>query len=938
MPLPPAGRYFPSSLMDNRLFLLDAYALIYRAYWGFASHPLMNAEGINTSATYGFLKTLQEVLETQKPTHIAVCFDPKGGTFRHSEYPEYKAQRDAQPEGITVAVPYIKRILDAYRIPVIEVPGYEADDVIGTLSRLADETGRFETFMLTPDKDYFQLVTDHSRVLRPRTKTAGFDLYGIDEVKAKYGIRRTDQVIDLLGLMGDAADNIPGCPGVGEKTAVKLINEWNSIEGLLSHVGDLKGAIRTKVEENADKIRLSRHLVTIVRDVPDVILDEEALRLREPDLQTLADLFTELSFRRERDNVYALLRKSGKSSAPAAGKTLRPAPAADGQLDLFADFESAGDDSADAPPASQPAAPAVAEQVSASDPADVVSALMFAPRWAMSVVATDSDPMRARLSGIAFASEDGTYFWVPLSGEDNVSAVPPALETLRPLLESEACEKVAHDFKPAWILLRRYGIDVAAPAFDTMVAHYLLAPSQSHDLWIVAQSYLPDLRDMSLPAASDDPSFASLQAQTVLRLCTPLGDALRRDNMMPLFRDIEMPLIKVLGDMQITGVRIDLPALHESEEALNRDLREIQEQLFRAVGRTFNPLSPRDVGTVLFDELGFEPKPAKNAKGNYPTNEDTLNKLRDRDNIVANILAYRGVQKLLSTYVKALPSMINPDTGRIHARFNQTVTETGRLSSSDPNLQNIPVRDALGRELRKAFRPDEGEVWFSADYSQIELRLMAHLSQDPHMVEAFRQGQDIHAATAAKIYKSDIGEVTPEQRRRAKTANFGIIYGISAFGLSTRLNISRSDAKQLIDDYFSNFPHVQTYMKESIERARAKGYAETLFGRRSWLPDLESANGKNRGTAERNAINTPIQGSAADIIKIAMVRIHRRLLREHLHAKLLIQVHDELNFSVPVAELERTRQLVLDEMAGAYPMSVPLYADCGQGDNWLEAH
>jgi len=917
--------------MNNRLILLDAYALIYRAYWGFASRPLMNAEGVNTSAAYGFLKTLQEVLDTQKPTHIAVCFDPKGGTFRHREYPEYKAQRDVQPEGITVAVPYIKRMLDAYRIPVIEVAGYEADDVIGTLSRLADETGRYETFMLTPDKDYFQLVTEHSKVLRPKTKSAGFDLYGIDEVKEKYGIQRTNQVIDLLGLMGDTADNIPGCPGVGEKTAVKLISDWDSIEGLLAHTGDLKGAIRTKVEENADKIRLSRHLVTIVRDVPGVVLDEDALRVREPDLQALAALFTELSFRRERDSVYALMRKAGKTSspAPAASPEEKYVPAADGQLDLFADFEAA--EAETAVPVS--AAPAVSENVTAADPADVVSALMFAPRWALSVVASDPDPMRAVIRGMAFAG-DGQSFWVPVEGKPG-EKLPAALEALRPLLESEACEKAAHDFKAAYILLRRYGIDIAAPAFDTMVAHYLLAPSQSHDLWIVAQSCLSETADLT---AVSEAARACVEAQTVCRLCQPLGEALEQNGMKSLFRDIEMPLIKVLGDMQLTGVSIDLNALHESEEALNRDLLDIQEKLFRAAGREFNPLSPRDVGTVLFDELGFEPKPAKNAKGNYPTNEDTLNKLRDRDDIVANILAYRGVQKLLSTYVKALPSMINPATGRIHARFNQTVTETGRLSSSDPNLQNIPVRDALGRELRKAFRPDEGEVWFSADYSQIELRLMAHLSQDPHMVEAFRQGQDIHAATAAKIYKIGLDEVTKEQRRRAKTANFGIIYGISAFGLSNRLNITRSDAKQLINDYFENFPHVQAYMKASVERARANGYAETLFGRRSWLPDLESANSKNRGTAERNAINTPIQGTAADIIKIAMVRIWRRLREEHLHAKLLIQVHDELNFTVPVAELERTRELVLHEMANAYPLSVPLFADSGEGVNWLEAH
>jgi DNA polymerase-1 len=899
----------------NKLFLLDAYAIIYRAYYAFIKNPRSTSAGLNTSAIFGFLTTLNDVLTKEQPTHIAVCFDPKGGTFRHEAYPDYKAQRQAQPEDITAAVPYVKRLIEGYRIPVIEVPGYEADDVVGTLARLAEERGDFQTYMLTPDKDYAQLVAERTYMYRPKSFGPGYEVLGVPEVLAKYQIANVHQVIDLLGLMGDTADNIPGCPGVGEKTAQKLIAEFGSIENLLAHTDQLKGAVQRRVTEGADLIRQSRYLAEICRTVP-VEFDEALLRRRTPDYPALLQLFEELEFRRTAEKLRA--EWAGEGSAPA---TAPAAPAENVTAEVRVEDASSLNTLADWH---------VDYRVcdTADLRADLVQQLFFSDHWAFKVHVDGTEAMKARLLGVAFALEGHRVWYVPASAE--------AMDDLRTLFEGESAEKIAHDVKFDYVVLRRHDILPAAPLFDLMIAHYLLHSDQPHDLKILAETRL-NYR-MGAGAAEQPVTAACEAADVALALSADLHTDLRKLRQEQLFYDVEMPLALVLGDMELTGVRIDVEALTASRDELNRLAAQVEQQMFDLAGHTFNPLSPKAVGEVLFGEMQLDPKAKKSKTGQYVTSEEVLLKLRDRSPIIDHILNYRGIKKLLSTYVDALPAMINPETGRIHASFNQTVTVTGRLSSSNPNLQNIPVRDEMGRVLRRAFVPDDGCVFFSADYSQIELRLMAHLSQDAAMIDAFRHGGDIHTATAAKIYHVQPDEVTKMQRTKAKTANFGIIYGISTFGLASRLNIPRAEAKELIDGYFATYPAVQAFMDASIEKVRRLGYAETLFGRRRRLPDIHSANATVRGYAERNAINAPIQGTAADIIKIAMVRIARRMRAEHLRARLLIQVHDELNFSVPEEELELLRRIVVEEMEGACQLRVPLIADCGVGANWLEAH
>ncbi len=994
----------------KKLFLLDAFALIYRAYYAFIKVPRVNSKGMNTSAVLGFVNTLQEVLTKEKPSHIAVCFDPAGGTFRHKAFESYKAQREAQPEDITLAVPYVKRILEAYRIPIIEVPGYEADDVIGTLARMADERGDFTTFMMTPDKDYAQLVSERTFMFRPKSFGPGFDVMGIPEVLAKYDLKRVDQVIDLLGLMGDASDNIPGCPGVGLKTAQKLIADFDSIEGLLEHTELLKGALQKKVRENEQQIRDSKYLATICRDVP-VEFDETAMIYGEPDYPALQALFEELEFRQLAAKVIGD-RVAGSAAFGGADRTGGTLSAAsldetgtggkgrkaaaikrdDGMGSLFdetdeanagAEMGASGDDSGegDGIPAADKSASAEtgfpgAEAAGSLLPgiesiethyvlcdtpearADLIQQLFFCERWAFDTETTSLDVMEAELVGISFAIEGHRAWYVPVPAERE--AAQAVVEELRPLFENEGVEKIAQNVKYDYSMLRRYGVEVCGPLFDTMIAHYLMQPEMRHGMDYLSEVYLhyhpiPTTallgEDAKKRAKRGEALFTmrDLPVDQVMQYCCEDSDVtfrlaeifrleLKKQKLTSLFYDIEMPLVTVLADMELAGVRLDTGALKETEGILNAELKNIETQLTEWAGHPFNPLSPKMVGEVLFEEMKLDPKAKKTRTGQYVTSEEVLQKLKDRSPIVEGILNYRGVKKLLSTYVESLPAMVNPATGRIHTSFNQTVTSTGRLSSSNPNLQNIPIRDEMGRELRKAFIPDEGCVFFSADYSQIELRIMAHLSEDPAMTEAFFSGEDIHAATAAKIYHLPIGEVSKLQRTKAKTANFGIIYGISVFGLASRLNIPRSEAKELIDGYFATYPKVREYMDHSIETAREKGYVETIFGRKRMLPDIHSRNATVRGYAERNAINAPIQGSAADIIKIAMVRIARRIRSERLHAKLLIQVHDELNFSVPVEELERLRQLVLEEMAGACSLRVPLIADCGSGSNWMEAH
>ena len=961
-------RYLHNNIAMKQLFLLDAYALIYRAYYGFINKPLVNSKGLNTGPIYGFLKTLQDVLSTDltvdgnriQPTHLAVCFDPKGGTFRHREFPTYKAQREAQPEAITEAVPYIKRLIEAYNIPIIEVADYEADDVIGTLALQADATGEFETFMLTPDKDYAQLVSEHCRIFKPKSFGPGYEILGVPEVLAKYGLKRTEQVIDYLGLMGDSADNIPGCPGVGPKTAQKLIEDFDSIEGIIANVSNLKGALQKKVSDNIQQIKDSKYLATICRSVP-CTLDEEALRIVEPNYSDLLALFEEVEFRKE---LKTLRDKIGSPNAGADNKGKESASSPANSPVKSAPVETS------IPETETPLTDisSVKTNYKLCDTTekiqDLISQLFWVPYFAFDTETTSVNVMDAELVGISFAIDNHEAWYVPIPA-DQVKA-REIVDMLRPILENEAVEKIAQNAKFDYSMLKRYGVEVSDPRFDTMIAHYLLQPEMQHNMDYLSEVYLKyrpiptsDLINTKAKKSSESlfdfdeeekpQTMREVPVDKVMQYCCEDSDVtlqlykvfkneLKKEKLEKLFYEIEMPLVKVLADMELTGVRIDVAALKESEGILNQELKNIEARITELAGHPFNPLSPKAVGTVLFDEMKLDPKAKKTKSGQYTTSEEVLQKLRDKSPIIDEILNYRGVKKLLSTYIEALPQEINHRTGRIHAQFNQTVTATGRLSSSNPNLQNIPIRDELGRELRKAFIPDEGEVFFSADYSQIELRLMAHLSQDPNMTEAFLSGEDIHTATAAKIYHLPVGEVTKLQRTKAKTANFGIIYGISVFGLASRLNIPRSEAKQLIDGYFVTYPKVQEYMNKSIEVAREKGYVETLFGRKRVLADISSANATVRGYAERNAINAPIQGTAADIIKIAMVRIARRIRKEKLNAKLLIQVHDELNFSVPQNELEKLQALVLEEMAGAVKLRVPLIADCGSGSNWLEAH
>ncbi len=961
-------RYLHNNIAMKQLFLLDAYALIYRAYYGFINKPLVNSKGLNTGPIYGFLKTLQDVLSTDltvdgnriQPTHLAVCFDPKGGTFRHREFPTYKAQREAQPEAITEAVPYIKRLIEAYNIPIIEVTDYEADDVIGTLALQADATGEFETFMLTPDKDYAQLVSEHCRIFKPKSFGPGYEILGVPEVLAKYGLKRTEQVIDYLGLMGDSADNIPGCPGVGPKTAQKLIEDFDSIEGIIANVSNLKGALQKKVSDNIQQIKDSKYLATICRSVP-CTLDEEALRIVEPNYSDLLALFEEVEFRKE---LKTLRDKIGSPNAGADNKGKESASSPANSPVKSAPVETS------IPETETPLTDisSVKTNYKLCDTTekiqDLISQLFWVPYFAFDTETTSVNVMGAELVGISFAIDNHEAWYVPIPA-DQVKA-REIVEMLRPILENEAVEKIAQNAKFDYSMLKRYDVEVSDPLFDTMIAHYLLQPEMQHNMDYLSEVYLKyrpiptsDLINTKAKKSSESlfdfdeeekpQTMREVPVDKVMQYCCEDSDVtlqlykvfkneLKKEKLEKLFYEIEMPLVKVLADMELTGVRIDVAALKESEGILNQELKNIEARITELAGHPFNPLSPKAVGTVLFDEMKLDPKAKKTKSGQYTTSEEVLQKLRDKSPIIDEILNYRGVKKLLSTYIEALPQEINHRTGRIHAQFNQTVTATGRLSSSNPNLQNIPIRDELGRELRKAFIPDEGEVFFSADYSQIELRLMAHLSQDPNMTEAFLSGEDIHTATAAKIYHLPVGEVTKLQRTKAKTANFGIIYGISVFGLASRLNIPRSEAKQLIDGYFVTYPKVQEYMNKSIEVAREKGYVETLFGRKRVLTDISSANATVRGYAERNAINAPIQGTAADIIKIAMVRIARRIRKEKLNAKLLIQVHDELNFSVPQNELEKLQALVLEEMAGAVKLRVPLIADCGSGSNWLEAH
>ena len=938
----------------EKLFLLDAYALIYRAYYALIKNPRVNSKGFNTSAVFGFVNTLEEVLKKEQPTHIGVAFDPAGPTFRHEAYEQYKAQREETPEVIRLSVPVIKDIIRAYRIPILEVAGYEADDVIGTLATEAGRRG-ITTYMMTPDKDYGQLVGGCVYMYRPK-HTGGFEKMGTEEVKAKFAISDTRQVIDMLGLMGDASDNIPGCPGVGEKTAQKLIAQFGSIENLLANTDQLKGALKTKVESNREQIGFSKFLATIKTDVP-IELDMDALVREEPDADALRRIFDELEFRSLIDRVLGKPTSTPLSGTASAGplfaqaeETPRTAPT---QGDLFAIFPGEGTDNGKDSNLDTLETIQVDYQLveNEAEIRQLVQKLLTSEILSIDTETTSTEPMEAELVGASFSDAENRAWYVPIPADRNQALA--TVNLLRPLYENEHSLKVGQNIKYDMIVLKNYGIHVAGPLFDTMLAHYVIQPELRHNMDYLAEIYLhyrtihidqligakgkgqKSMRD--LPPA-EVYRYACEDADVTLKLKNVLAEEMEKQHCAQLFYNIEMPLVPVLVNMETNGVRIDTEALQQTSREFGTRLKEIEEDIYRLAGETFNIASPKQVGEVLFDHLKIADKPKKTKTGQYVTSEEVLESLRTKHPVVGRILEHRGLKKLLGTYVDALPQLINPHTGRIHTSFNQAVTATGRLSSSNPNLQNIPVRDDDGKEIRKAFIPDDGCEFFSADYSQIELRIMAHLSGDPHMIEAFRSGNDIHAATAAKIYKINIDEVTPDMRRKAKTANFGIIYGISTFGLAERMGVSRQEAKELIDGYFATYPQVKAYMDRSIEVARSQGYVETIFHRKRFLPDINSRNATVRGYAERNAINAPIQGSAADIIKVAMARIYRRFTDEGLRSKMILQVHDELNFSVLPEEKERVQQIVLEEMEKACPMQVPLKADCGWGKNWLEAH
>ena len=920
----------------DKLFLLDAYALIYRSYYAFIKNPRINSKGQNTSAIIGFCNTLNEVLQKEQPTHIGVAFDPHGPTFRSEAFPAYKAQRDATPEDIHKAAPIIKDILKAYHIPILQVDGYEADDVIGTLAKKADSIG-VKCYMLTPDKDYGQLVTELANIYRPR-HGGGYEVMGPKEVCEKYGITTPLQVIDLLALMGDSADNFPGCPGVGEKTAAKLIAAFGSVDQLLSRTDELKGALQKKVTEHVDDIRMSYFLATIKTDVP-VELNMKELKVSEPDNEKLRQLFTELEFKQLADKI---LKKPQKLSTPA-----------NGQLDLFAEFPTDGGNLSEN--SSFESLKTVAHSYKLVENEEEMRKLCdyFLTNEILSLdtETTSTSTIDAELVGLSFAVKEFEAFYMPIPAEREKAQ--QIVNIFKPLYENPKIVKVGQNLKYDLEVLRNYGIELKGPMWDTMIAHYLIQPELRHNMDFMAEIYLNyktihideligprgknqrSMRDLSTTLVYE---YAAEDADVTLRLKNKLEPELKKFECENLFYNIEMPLMPVLAEMEMNGVCLDTESLKETSEILNTRLKKIEQRIYELAGHSFNIASPKQVGGVLFDELKIVEKAKKTKTGQYVTSEEVLQQLKNKHEIVADILEYRGLTKLLGTYVDTLPQLINPRTRHIHTSFNQTVTATGRLSSSDPNLQNIPIRGEDGKEIRKAFVPEPGCLFFSADYSQIELRVMAHLSNDPQMIEVFREGKDLHAATAANIYKKSIDEVTRDERTKSKRANFGIIYGITVFGLAERLDISRDEAKQLIDGYFETFPHVHDYMEQAKQTARQQGYVTTLFGRRRYLPDINSANATVRGFAERNAINAPIQGTAADIIKVAMIRIYQRFKAEGIRSKMILQVHDELNFSVYPNEKEKVERIVLEEMQRAIDLKVPLIADSGFGKNWLEAH
>lgn len=928
----------------NKLFLLDAYALIYRSYYAFIKNPRVNSKGENTSAIFGFVNTLEEVLHKENPSHIAVAFDPAGPTFRHLEFEAYKAQREATPEDIKWSVPIIKQIVAAYNIPILEVAGYEADDVIGTIAKRADKD-RFDVYMMTPDKDYGQLTEPHIFIYKPKYGSNDFDLLDDKKVMEKYGLSSPVQMIDLLGLMGDASDNIPGCPGVGEKTAIKLLNEFGSIENLLAQSHQLKGALKKKVEDNREQILFSKFLATIKTDVP-IEVEESDLERKEMNKEAIKSLFEMLEFRTFLNRMFNQTPTVVKAKGPVQG-------------DLFARMEEV--EEAKTPPPGELLSDSYSDIHSTSHRYTMIRSeeemmrlcekLLQEKEVCFDTETTGMDPLLSDLVGLSFAFKEGEAYYVPISADREEANLQAGI--FKPFFENESITKIGQNLKYDILVLRNYDIYVKGKLFDTMIAHYLLNPEIRHGMDYMAETYLKyrtihieeligprgknqkSMRDVDPEIVTD---YAAEDADITLKLKNILEKEIHENKQERLFYEIECPLVYVLADMEWNGVRLDLKALEELSTQYTLELQQIEKEITDMAGIEFNVNSPKQIGEILFDKLMIVDKPKKTKTGQYKTSEEELEKIRSKHPIIEKILEQRGLKKLLGTYIDAFPLLINPRSGKIHTSFNQTVAATGRLSSTNPNLQNIPIRDERGKEMRKVFIPDEGCLFVSSDYSQIELRIMAHLSGDKNMIEAFNKGQDIHTATAAKIYKIPLEEVTGDMRRKAKTANFGIIYGITPFGLSERLTIPRSEAKELIDGYFATFPDVKQYMDRSIDLARERGFVETLMGRKRYLADINSRNAIVRGYAERNAINAPIQGSAADIIKMAMIRIFKRLEEEKLQSKMILQVHDELNFNVFPDELEEVKTIIKEEMENTCQLTIPLKTDIGVGKNWLAAH
>ncbi len=925
-------------MQSTTIYLVDAYAMIYRAYYAFLRAPRVNSKGMNTSAAFGFVNTFLDMLQRRKPTHVAVAFDPRGKTFRHELYSQYKANREAQPEDISLAVPFIRRFIAAMNIPIVECDGFEADDVIGTLAhRLSTQ---IETvYMLTPDKDYAQLVKGNVRMLKPPHAGAASDDWGEPEVCEHFGINRPNQVIDLLGLWGDASDNIPGCPGVGEKRAKELLAAYDSIDGIYEHIDELKGKMKENFVANREQVMLSRRLATIVTDAP-VNFDLATAELKEPNRQELQQLFAELEFR----NIMPRIDGIFATNQPSELGGLFAQPGAT-MGELFPTEETVKYKTA--------ADVAHTYHVASSDDElqSLAAKLEAAPRFAFDTETTSLDTINAQLVGMSFCIDAHEAYYIPFTSDRS--------DTVRRLnffvnaLNNSSILKIGQNMKFDIEVLAAYGVSVAAPMFDTMVAHFLLHPGRHHNMDEMAEQllgYTPihieeligkgaaqrSMADVDLETIKE---YAAEDADVTLQLFEALTPKIEaKEALLKLFREIEMPLVPVLARMETNGVRIDNKAIEHYADELRERIGLSAKKIYELAGVEFNIASPKQVGEVLFERLKIDPSAKKTKSGGYATNEDTLQKLAHKHPIVEEILNYRGLVKLLGTYAEALPKLVNPTSGRIHTSYNQTVVVTGRLSSTNPNLQNIPIRTDDGRQIRKAFIGAEGNVIVAADYSQVELRLMAHFSGDEHMLAAFRSGEDIHAATAARIYHVDLSEVSSDMRRKAKTANFGIIYGISAFGLAERLDIPRAEAKELIDGYFENFPQVKRYMDNCIQTAKQTGVSKTLFGRERALDDINSRNSVVRSVAERNAINAPIQGTAADIIKIAMIDIDRALTEERLSAKMILQVHDELVFDCPPSEVDRLCRIVKEKMERACELSVPLVAEIGVGTNWLEAH